>query len=147
MSQGKGFRAKHGCGGCTLREPEGSGSRSSDLGPGIMRAMSGRFPTAPIAALGLIAGYAVAVASGSRPLGGVVMAAFGLVCIRLWLRRDGSRTAGLLTGAGLLAFALSHVLALAIGAWPAVLVVSAVVAALCWRHSDARHVRTPALRA
>ena len=38
-------------------------------------------PTAPIAAAGLIAGYGVAVGTGSRPLGGVVLAAFGLTCI------------------------------------------------------------------
>lgn len=45
--------------------------------------MFDRLPTAPIAALGLIAGFAVAVASGSRPLGGVVMAICGAICIRL----------------------------------------------------------------
>src|SRR5665811_213381 len=76
-------------------------------------------PTAPIAAAGLIAGYGVAVASGSRPLGGLVLAACGFACVAIWLRRDGRRTAALLTGVGLFAFAFSHVLALAIGAWPA----------------------------
>ena len=95
-------------------------------------------PTAPIAAAGLIAGYGVAVASGSRPLGGVVLAACGLLCVAIWLRRDGRRTAALLTGVGLFAFAFSHVLALAIGAWPAVLLVAAATAAVCWRVSDAR---------
>ncbi len=95
-------------------------------------------PTAPIAAAGLIAGYGVAVASGSRPLGGVVLAACGLLCVAIWLRRDGRRTAALLTGVGLFAFAFSHVLALAIGAWPAVLLVAAATAATCWRVSDAR---------
>lgn len=94
--------------------------------------------TAPIAATGLIAGYAVAVASGSRPLGGLVMASLGLVCIGVWLGRDGRRTAATLTGVGLLAFALSHVVALAIGAWPAVLLSAAVTAAACWRLSDVR---------
>ena len=54
-----------------------------------------------------------------------MLAAFGLSCIAVWLRRDGRRTAGLLTFAGLLAFAISHVLGLVIGAWPAVLVVAA----------------------
>lgn len=109
--------------------------------------MFDRLPTAPIAALGLIAGFAVAVASGSRPLGGVVMAICGAICIRLWLRRDGPRTAALLTAAGLLAFALSHVIALLIGAWPSVLLVAAVTAALCWRHSDAGQYRlAPTLR-
>jgi hypothetical protein len=97
-------------------------------------------PTAAVAGLGLIAGYAVAVATGSRPLGGVVLLLVGLGCIRVWLRRDGARTAGLLTAVAFTAFVGSHVLALAIGAWPAVLVAAAVVAAACWHWSDARTV-------
>ena len=103
--------------------------------------LSGRLaglPTAPLAAAGLIGGFAVAVATGSRPLGGVLLAAFGLVCIAIWLRRDGRRTAAKLTVAGLLAFAISHVLGLLIGAWPAVLVTAAATAALYWRESDSR---------
>ncbi len=101
--------------------------------------MRDRIPTAPLAAAGLIAGYAVARASGSRPLGGVVLAAFGLACVAIWLHRDGRRRAALLTAAGLVAFALSHVLALAVGAWPSVLFVSAAMAVICWRFSDSRH--------
>jgi hypothetical protein len=97
-----------------------------------------RVPTAPLAAAGLIGGFGVAVGSGSRPLGGAVMAAFGLTCIAVWVRRDGRRTAARLTACGLIAFAASHLLGLAIGAWPSVLVVSAVTAALCWRLSDSR---------
>ncbi len=100
--------------------------------------LAARVPTAPLAATGLIAGFAVAVASGSRPLGGAVMAACGLTCIAVWLKRDGRRVAVQLTGIGLAAFALSHVLATVIGAWPSVLVVSAVTAAFCRRLSDAR---------
>ncbi len=99
-----------------------------------------RFATAPLAAAGLIAGYAVAVASGSRPLGGLVLAACGLVCIATWLRRDGRRTATLLTVAGLAAFALSHVIGLIIGAWPAVLLAAAATGIVSWRLSDSRHV-------
>jgi hypothetical protein len=98
-----------------------------------------RLPTAPIAAGGLIAGYGVAVASGSRPLGGVVLAGCGLACIAIWLRRDDRRTAAQLTAVGLVAFAASHALGALIGAWPAVLTVSAVTAAACWRLSDSRH--------
>jgi hypothetical protein len=45
----------------------------------------------------------------------------------------------LLTIAGLLAFAVSHLLGLVIGAWPSVLVVAIATAALCWRLSDSRH--------
>jgi hypothetical protein len=99
-----------------------------------------RFATAPLAAVGLIAGYAVAVATGSRPLGGLVLAACGLVCIATWLRRDGRRTATLLTIAGLAAFALSHVIGLIIGPWPAVLLAAAGAGVLSWRVSDSRHV-------
>jgi hypothetical protein len=100
-----------------------------------------RVATAPIAAAGLIAGFGVAIASGSRPLGGIVLAGCGLVCVMIWLRRDGRRTAALLTVAGLFAFAVSHLLGLVIGAWPAVLLVAAATAALCWRVSDARRLR------
>jgi len=95
-------------------------------------------PTAPIAATGLIAGYAVAAGLGSRTVGGVVLAAFGLLCVGIWLIRDGARTAIQLAGIGLAAFALSHLLGLVIGAWPAVLVSAAATAAACWRLSDAR---------
>lgn len=100
--------------------------------------MRARLPTSPLAATGLIAGFATAVSTGSRPLGGLVMAAFGLACIYLWARRDGRATATRLTLVGLAAFALSHLLGLAIGAWPSVLAVSAVTAWFCWRWSDAK---------
>jgi hypothetical protein len=102
--------------------------------------MRPRLATAPLAAAGLIVGYAVAAATGSRPLGGLVLAACGLFCIATWLRRDGRRTATLLTIAGLAAFALSHVIGLIIGPWPAVLLVAAGAGVLSWRVSDSRHV-------
>jgi hypothetical protein len=95
-------------------------------------------PTAPVAAGSLIAGFAVALATGSRPLGGVVLAIGGLWCIREWARRHGARTAATLGAVGLLAFIGSHLLALAIGAWPSVLLVSAAMAALAWTRADAR---------
>lgn len=98
--------------------------------------------TSPLAAAGLIAGYAVAVITGSRPLGGVVLAVFGLTCIAIWLGRDGPRITLVLTAVGLLAFALSHALGLLIGAWPAVLLTAAGAAAACWRLSDARRPLT-----
>jgi len=85
-----------------------------------------------------IAGYAVVAATGSRPLGGVVLAAGGLWCVRTWSRRHGTRTAIELGCVGLGAFVLSHVLALAIGPWPSVLLLSAGSAAVVWRRADAR---------
>jgi hypothetical protein len=110
----------------------------------IISGMPQNVATAPIAAVGLIAGYGVAVASGSRPLGGLVLAACGLICIAIWRARDGARTAALLAGVGLLAFAVSHLLGLVIGSWPAVLLVAALTAYACWRISDSRRA---ALRA
>jgi tetrahydromethanopterin S-methyltransferase subunit C len=111
--------------------------RASAIIDAMTRAID-RIPTAPLAAAGLIGGFGVAVGSGSRPLGGVVLAAFGLTCAWVWARRDGRRTAVTLTGAGLIAFAGSHVLGLVIGAWPSVFAVSAAMAALCWWRSDSR---------
>jgi hypothetical protein len=115
--------------------------RAIDVDRLISSDLAARVMTAPIAATGLVAGFGVAVASGSRPLGGVVLAGCGLACIAVWLRRDGRRVTIQLTAAGLFAFALSHVLGLVIGAWPSVIVVAAATAALCWRLSDARWVR------
>lgn len=94
-----------------------------------------------MAAVSLIAGFAVAVGTGSRPLGGVVLAFGGLWCIHAWARRHGRRTAVILGCVGFGAFVLSHLLGLLIGAWPSVLLVSAVVAVVVWIKSDARPAR------
>jgi hypothetical protein len=95
-------------------------------------------PTAPVAAASLIAGYAVASGTGSRPLGGVVMAVGGIWCIREWARRNDTRTAVELGLTGFAAFVVSHVLARAIGAWPAVLTVAAATALAAWLRADSR---------
>lgn len=102
------------------------------------RRLIDRVPTSVLAPSGLIAGFGVAVVTDSRPLGGVVLAGFGLTCVYVWSRRDDRRTTALLTGTGLAAFALSHLLARVIGAWPSVLAVSAVTAWACRRLSDSR---------
>jgi prepilin signal peptidase PulO-like enzyme (type II secretory pathway) len=115
-----------------------SGRTGSNTKLRIMIDVGPRLATAPLAAAGLIAGYAVAVATGSRTLGGLVLAGCGLVCIAAWLRRDGRRTATLLTIAGLAAFALSHAIGLIIGPWPAVLLAAASIGVLTWHVSDSR---------
>ncbi len=97
-----------------------------------------RIPTSLLSAAGLIAGFGVAIATGSRPLGGVVLALFGLICIWVWLQRDNRATAVRLTCVGLFAFIVSHVLGLVIGAWPSVFVVAAATAYVCWRVSDVK---------
>ena len=106
--------------------------------------MNDRVPTSLLAALGLITGFGTASGTGSRPAGGIVMALFGLTCIYFWVRRDGNGTALRLTLVGLTAFVLSHVIGLVIGAWPAVFLVSAVTAWLCWRWSDVKVFRSAA---
>lgn len=95
-----------------------------------------RAPTCALAAIGLLAGYGVAVATGSRPLGGLVLAACGVPCIVIWGRRHDRRTAALLTLGGLAAFALSHAIGVLIGPWPAVVLTAAVTATAYWRLSD-----------
>lgn len=98
-------------------------------------------PTAPVAAGSLIAGFAVAVSTDSRPLGGVVLAIGGLWCIQAWARRHGGRTAVILGCVGFGAFVVSHLLGLLISGWPSVLLVSAVMAAAAWTQADARPLR------
>jgi hypothetical protein len=104
-------------------------------------------PTAAIAALGLIAGFGVAEATGSRPLGGVVLLIAGIWCASVWLRRDGLGTTWRLGAVGFVAFVASHLLGLVIGAWPAVLTTAIVVAAVYWRVSDAPARPRPAIDA
>jgi hypothetical protein len=104
-------------------------------------------PTAPVAAGTLIVGYAVAVSTGSRPLGGVVLLIGGLWCIQAWARRHGKRTAVTLACVGFGAFVISHLLALAIGVWPSVLLVAAVMAVTAWTQADSRRPRLMRARA
>jgi hypothetical protein len=100
-------------------------------------------PTAPLAAGSLIASYGVVAASGSRPLGGVVLAAGGLCCIDIWRRRHGTRTAVQLGATGFAAFVASHLIALALGPWPAVLIVATVTAVAAWMMADSRLMNAP----
>lgn len=94
------------------------------------------FPTAPLAAASFVVSYAVVVATGSRTLGGVVLALGGLWCIHAWLQRHGTRTATTLGLVGLGLFIVSHLLALVIGAWASVLVVAGVMGVVTWVRAD-----------
>ncbi|GAA4975125.1 hypothetical protein [Kineococcus glutinatus] len=85
-------------------------------------------PTSLITAGSLVGGWQTARRTGVRPLGGVVLAAGGVLAGRRWARTTSPAvTAGLL-GTYLGAFGLSHPLAGRIGAWPSVLVVAALTA-------------------
>ena len=96
----------------------------------------------------MVLAWATVDASGSRALGGVVLATFGLVCVVISSSRDARRTTALLVLLAAGAFALSHVLGLLIGPWPAVVVSAALLASACHRLSDARrhHTAVPAGR-
>jgi hypothetical protein len=92
--------------------------------------------TAPLAALGLIGGYLIARESGIRPLGGVLLGACGAFAGRTWLARSGPAATALLSALYVGGFGASHPLAKKIGAWPSVLVVSAVSAGAAWALCD-----------
>ncbi|NLT30389.1 MAG: hypothetical protein GXX86_08030 [Propionibacterium sp.] len=85
--------------------------------------------TAPLVAVGLIGGYLTARESGVRPLGGVLLGAAGVWSWRTWMEKGGIGKAGILALLYLGGFGLSHPLAKKIGAWPAVLGVTAVSSA------------------
>lgn len=93
-------------------------------------------PTAPLVAGSLIASYAVVAATGSRPAGGAVLALGGLGCIWICRQRRGARTAAKVAAVGLAAFVVSHVLALALGPWPSVLISAAAAGVATWMLAD-----------
>jgi hypothetical protein len=89
-------------------------------------------PTAPVAALALVLGFLVAEVTGVRALGGLVLVAGLGVCLAQWWVRLGQGRAIALSAVFLLAFAGSHGLARAIGAWPAVFAAAAATFLVVW---------------
>ncbi|HEY4094293.1 MAG TPA: hypothetical protein VGM33_02205 [Baekduia sp.] len=103
--------------------------------------MRSAMPTWPVASGSLVLGFAVAQATGVRPLGGIVLVAGAGWCALRWREKVGTGRAAGLVGLYLAAFAGSHVLAHSIGAWPSVAVVTAVVAAGSYAVADALPAR------
>jgi len=99
---------------------------------------AGDVSTAPLAGLGLVAGYLTARETGIRPLGGVVLGLAGLYAGRTWVARAGWPGAAALSVIYLGGFGASHPLAKKVGAWPAVLGVAAVSAAASYVVADRR---------
>lgn len=93
-------------------------------------------PTAPVAALSLVVGFAVAQVTGVRALGGVVLAVAIVWCALRWRREAGTGRAALLVMIYAAAFAASHVLGGTLGTWGAVLAVSAAVGVAAWLLGD-----------
>lgn len=92
--------------------------------------------TAPVAAAGLIGGYLAARETGIRPLGGVLLGLVGAYAGRTWLKKRGPATAAVLSALYIGGFGASHPLAKKIGAWPAVLSVTAASAGASWALVD-----------
>jgi hypothetical protein len=103
-----------------------------------------RAPTAAVAAGSLVAGFGVAELTGVRPIGGLVLLAGLAWCVPRWRERTGDRAALGLVVAYAAVFAGSHLLGLAIGAWPAVAVAAAVMGAAAYVVSDTTEKPIPA---
>ncbi|WP_240675124.1 hypothetical protein [Cellulomonas endophytica] len=86
-------------------------------------------PTAVPAAVTLVLGFAVAQGTGVRALGGAVLVVGVAWCAWRSLPPAGAVRVALVVLLGALCFVAAHVLADPLGAWPAVLVAAAVLAA------------------
>jgi hypothetical protein len=82
--------------------------------------------TWPIASGSLLLGFAVAQATGLRPLGGIVLIAACAWCALRWLRAAGAARTAVLVLIYVGSFALSHVVADTLSAWPSVLLAAAI---------------------
>lgn len=93
-------------------------------------------PSSLVAGGSLLLGFVVAQASGMRALGGLVLLVGVAWCWMLWRQRSGTAVAIGLVVVYCAAFALSHLLARAVGGVPAVLLVAAAVALLAYSLAD-----------
>lgn len=100
-----------------------------------------RVPTAAVTAGSLIGGWQIASQTGVRPLGGVVLITGGLWAGREWARRTSPAVTASLLAVYVGAFAMSHPLSRYLGAWPSVLVVSALAASASYVVADRRDPR------
>lgn len=95
--------------------------------------------TWPVASGSLLLGFAVAQATGVRPLGAIILIAGCAWCALRWLRGGGraafTRTTVLVV-VYVGAFVLSHVVADALGAWPSVLLAAAVTGVATYLIAD-----------
>lgn len=91
-----------------------------------------RLQTAVVAAATLLVGFAVATLTGNRALGGVVVVVGAVWCLWRWWGYAGPARAVAAVLVGGVAFVVSHPLGKVIGAWPAVLLVSAVGALVAY---------------
>lgn len=107
----------------------GVGAAPAPSRPAGARGPLAAVPTAVLAAVTLVAAFAVAQGTGVRALGGVVLVLGVAWCAwRSWTAAGAARVvAVVLLGAA--CFVASHVLAGALGAWPSVALAAAVLGA------------------
>ncbi|WP_028047184.1 hypothetical protein [Cellulomonas sp. URHE0023] len=101
-----------------------------------------RVPTAVLAGLTLVVGFAVAQATGVRALGGAVLLA-GVAWCAVRARSAGWWRVALVVLTGAVCFVASHLLAPRLGAWPSVVLVALLLGVVTYVLVDAR-TRTPA---
>jgi len=103
--------------------------------------------TWPVASGSLLLGFAVAQATGIRPLGGIVLVAGCAWCALRWLRSAGTARTAVLVVLYLAGFVVSHVIADTLGAWGSVLLVAAVVGLAAYLLADRETRRVSPARA
>lgn len=103
--------------------------------------------TWPVASGSLLLGFAVAQLTGVRPLGGIVLVAGCAWCALRWLRTAGPVRTAVLVILYVGGFAVSHVIADTLGAWPSVLLVAALVGAATYALADSAPSRVSPARA
>ena len=96
-----------------------------------------RVPTAVLAGLTLVVGFAVAQATGVRTLGGAVLLA-GVAWCAVRARHAGWGRVLLVVLAGAVCFVASHLLAPHLGAWPAVVLVAVLLGVVTYALVDRR---------
>jgi len=111
-----------------LRKPTSRWGQGLDRYGLTCLAMTSRLTLSVIAAATFLAGFGAAELTGVRAVGGVVLLAGGVWCVRLALRLAAVGPTVALIAIALGLFILSHPLGRAIGAWPAVLVSAALLA-------------------
>ncbi len=116
-----------------------------------MARSAGQLPFAavtwPVASGSLLLGFAVAQLTGVRPLGGMVLVVGCAWCALRWLRTGGAARTAALVLLYVGGFAVSHLIADTLGAWPSVLLVAAVVAAATYVLADSAPSRVSPARA
>lgn len=115
----------------------GVGAAAAPSRPAGARGPLAAVPTGVLAAVTLVAAFAVAQGTGVRALGGVALVLGVAWCAwRSWAAGAARVLAVVLLGAA--CFVASHVLAGALGAWPSVLLAAAVLGAGAWLLVDRR---------